>query len=101
MSRTTCSIAFNAYAPPQEPVRALLGLLVQRFDQDLRRGTRRRRILAGGKQAVGDDMNSPIAGLGEVASQRLQFILDEEGDNLRQADRFFLGVGEAGDLLAL
>ncbi|KQU87201.1 hypothetical protein ASD00_30730 [Ensifer sp. Root31] len=43
----------------------------------------------------------PISRLLVVAAQTLQFVIDEERHNLRQANGFALGIGEVGDALSL
>jgi hypothetical protein len=51
-------------------------------------------------QAVDDDVDTPVSGLGEVGTLRREFVLDEKGNHLGEPHRFFLGIDEAGDVLA-
>jgi hypothetical protein len=64
-------------------------------------GARRGRVLAGDQQAVGDHVDPPVCGLGEVAALRLKFVLYKKGHHMSQPHRFFLGIGEAGEVFAL
>jgi len=46
-------------------------------------------------------VDTPVSGLGEVGTLRLEFVLDEKGHHLGKSHGFFLGIGEAGNVLAL
>src|SRR5262245_8839085 len=56
---------------------------------------------AGDQLAVGDGVNAPVLDLGKGGAEAHQFVLDEEGNHLRQAHLFLLTIGEAGHVLAL
>ncbi|CDR01620.1 predicted protein [Streptomyces iranensis] len=58
-------------------------------------------VLASDEKAVADDVRLPVVGLGVDAAEAVEFVFDEEGDDARESDRVFFGVGEAGDLLAV
>ena len=46
-------------------------------------------------------MDAPVLDLGVSGAEAKQLVLDEERHHLGETDRLFLGVGEAGDPLAL
>src|SRR5215831_5783498 len=88
-----------ACLPPRYPW--LFRLLVQSLEQKLGSRARRGRVLAGNQLAVLDRVNAPVLDLGEDGAEAHQLVLDEEGDKLRQAHRFFLAIGETGHVLAV
>ena len=61
----------------------------------------RRRVLPADEATVGDDEASLVRSLLIEVAETPEFVLDEERHDIRQADLFFLGVGEARNTLAL
>ena len=57
--------------------------------------------MAGDQVAVGHRVNAPVLDLGKGGAEVNQFVLDEKGDYLRQANFVLLTIGEARNLLAL
>src|SRR5262249_49477029 len=98
--RAAAKCRFYTAASPQSGA-WLFRILVQGFDQNLGGRTGRGRVLAGDQLAVGDRVNASVLDLGKGGAEAHQFVLDEEGNHLRQAHLFLLTIGEAGHVLAL
>src|ERR1700710_2654902 len=62
--------------------------------QQLRGWLRRGGVLAGDKLTIDQYVGLPVVGFGEDPTKPLEFVLDEEGDDLGEPHRLLLAIGE-------
>ncbi len=74
---------------------------LQHRDKDAGTFDGRRRVLAGDQKAVLNSVGCPVVPAGIGSAVLLQDVFDQKGNDIRKANGIFLGVLEAGHILAL